>query len=509
VPRDAPGAARSTAIAADKSIAVLPFVDMSAAQDQEYFADGISEELLNLLTKVPSLKVIGRTSSFQFKGKSEDLRVIGQKLGVAHILEGSVRKSGETIRLTAQLIRADNGTHLWSETYDRKLDDLFAVQDEIAGEVVNALKVKLLGEDPPSALRTDDPEAHSLHLQGQFFHGRRGPGDAIRALDYFQRAADRDPNFAPAWVGVGEAATAVSNLSDADATAFAERARQAALKAIEVAPNFADGYAELAYLDMTFAWDWEAALNHIERAEALDATATRTMRSRALYALNTGDFDTALALYGEMTQREPLSGAHFHNYSLALRNANRLDDAARAAERGLELMPDSGAAWANLAGVQVLQGHADVALKTLERETDAFWKAANLPLVLTALKREAEAVAATQALIDAYAKVGAYQIASVYAFRGDTEQAFEWLERALAQRDPGLTEMIGDPLLRSIEADPRYADVVRRVGIRPSSTRGSAARAVPNDLHVGANALREVGDGNLLVRAVEAGEIVL
>jgi TolB-like protein/thioredoxin-like negative regulator of GroEL len=472
MPRDAPSERASAGVPADQSIAVLPFVDMSAERDQEYFADGISEELLNLLTKIPSMKVIGRTSSFQFKGKNEDLRVIGQKLNVAHILEGSVRKSGDKIRLTAQLIRAEDGTHLWSETYDRQLDDVFAVQDEIAGEVVKALQVKLLGGAPPTASRTDDPEAHSWYLQGQFFLARRGSGDAKRALEYFERAVERDPKFGAAWAGVSKAAIAVGNTEETDeavTAAYAKRAQAAALKAIEVEPNLAAGYAALAYHAMTFDWDWDAAARHLARAEALDAKSSDTMRTKATHALNTGDMDTALALYHEMTQREPLASSVFHNYALALRNANRLEEAERAARRALELHPDSLSGVSNLAGIQMLQGNAEAALQTLEKEPDEFWKAATLPLVLIALKRDEEATAATQALIDAHGDVGAYQIASVYAFRGDTERAFEWLERALALRDPGLTEMLGDPFMRSIESDPRYADVVRRVGIRPRS----------------------------------------
>jgi TolB-like protein/Tfp pilus assembly protein PilF len=472
VPRDGPSVRASAGVPADQSIAVLPFVDMSAERDQEYFADGISEELLNLLTKIPSMKVIGRTSSFQFKGKSEDLRVIGQKLNVAHILEGSVRKSGDTIRLTAQLIRADDGTHLWSETYDRKLDDVFAVQDEIAGEVVKALQVKLLGDAPSTASRTDDPEAHSLYLQGRFFASRRGPGDAKRALEYFERAVERDPQFGAAWVGLSKSAFAVGNSEETDEAAIAasaERARAAALKAIEVEPKLADGYASLAYLEMTFDWDWEAAARHLAQAETLDAKSGDVMLTKSTYALNAGDIDTALAVYYELTVREPLSSSIFHNYALALRSQNRLEQAERAARRSLELTPDSLGGFANLAGIQMLQGNAEAALQTLEREPDEFWKAATLPIVLIALKRDEEATAATQALIDAFADVGAYQIASVYAYRGDTERAFEWLERALALRDPGLTEMLTDPFTMSIRSDPRYADVLRRVGIRPRS----------------------------------------
>ena len=183
--------------AAAKSIAVLPFADMSAGKDQEYFADGLSEELLNLLAKLPELRVIGRTSSFQFKGRNEDLRVIGEKLNVAHILEGSVRKSGEKVRITAQLIKAADGSHLWSETYDRTLDDIFAVQDDIAGEVVKALKLTLLGTALTTRSKPQDSEAYNLALQGRFFLDRRSQKDLERAVEYFRRSRERDPELRP------------------------------------------------------------------------------------------------------------------------------------------------------------------------------------------------------------------------------------------------------------------------------------------------------------------------
>ena len=194
--------AKAPVQAAARSIAVLPFADMSAGKDQEYFADGLSEELLNLLAKLPELRVIGRTSSFQFKGRNEDLRVIGEKLNVAHILEGSVRKSGEKVRITAQLIKAADGSHLWSETYDRTLDDIFVVQDDIAGEVVKALKLTLLGTTSVTRSRPVDPEAYNLALQGRFFLDRRGQKDLERAVEYFRRSRERDPEYAPAWAGL-------------------------------------------------------------------------------------------------------------------------------------------------------------------------------------------------------------------------------------------------------------------------------------------------------------------
>ena len=338
-------ATSSVPAASDRSIAVLPFVDMSAGKDQEYFTDGISEELLNLLAKVPELKVIGRTSSFQFKGKNEDLRVIGQKLNVAHLLEGSVRKSGNKIRLTAQLIRADDGSHLWSETYDRTLDDIFAVQDEIASEVVRALKVTLLGDALPTPSRTEDNEAHTLYLQGRYFADRRGPGDHKKAIAYFEQALERDPNFAMAWVELSAARTNNANTMGVDMEAELRKARDEARRAVEVDPQLADGYASMAFDSMTLDWDWQEASRLLARARELDPNNLRTLRMTAHLAGSLGRLDEAVRLHQQVIAREPLVTSHHVNAALVMRNAGKLTEAEHALRKALELSPDAGGVY--------------------------------------------------------------------------------------------------------------------------------------------------------------------
>ncbi len=271
--------------AAAKSIAVLPFADMSAGKDQEYFADGLSEELLNLLAKLPELRVIGRTSSFQFKGRNEDLRVIGEKLNVAHILEGSVRKSGEKVRITAQLIRAADGSHLWSETYDRTLDDIFVVQDDIAGEVVKALKVTLLGTALTTRSKPQDSEAYNLALQGRFFLDRRGQKDLERAVEYFRRSRERDPDYAPAWAGLSQAYARQADGGLVPAADGYRRAREAAEKALALDPQLADAHLAMGWIHSSYDWDWAAADASFRKALDLEPGSAQALRHAGIQAL--------------------------------------------------------------------------------------------------------------------------------------------------------------------------------------------------------------------------------
>jgi TolB-like protein/tetratricopeptide (TPR) repeat protein len=467
VPRDSTSEKQAppldATVSSTKSIAVLPFLDMSQAKDQEYFADGITEELLNLLARNPGIKVIGRTSSFQFKGKNEDLRVIGEKLGVNHLLEGSVRKAGDKVRITAQLIRAGDGSHVWSETYDRELNDVFAVQDDIAGEVVRALKVTLLG--PPAAPRTLDPETHALFLQGQFFLSRKSPDDMQRSIDYFEQALARDPTFAPAWVGVGAASFNLTNSIERDK--WFAKARAAAQKAIELAPESGDGYASLAMAIAAQDWNWSEVGRLVARARELDPRGQRTLSASASFAWFTGDNAGAIDAFRQITEIDPLSTTAWHNYAHVLKNAARYDEAERAARKALELNPGQVSGYATLALIQALRGDGAAALASAVEEPDEFWKAATMPIALFAAGKPDEAAAALSTLREKYSDTAAYQIAMCYAFLGKRDDALDWLERALAQRDDGLTEVLNEPTFASLRDAPRYREVVRKVGFQP------------------------------------------
>ncbi len=464
---DTPAKTSATAVAAvapnDKSIAVLPFADMSAGKDQEYFADGLSEELLNLLAKLPELRVIGRTSSFQFKGRNEDLRVIGEKLNVAHILEGSVRKSGEKVRITAQLIRAADGSHLWSEIYDRTLEDIFVVQGDIAGEVVKALKLTLLGTTSVTRSRPVDPQAYNLTLQGHFFVERRRQKDLARAVSYFNQARERDSEYAPAWVGLSRAyATQADNGFVPVADGY-RRAREAAEKALALDPQLADAHLAMAWIQHTYDWDWAAADASLRKALDLEPGNARALRSSSNLASNLGRVSEAIDLANKAIERDPLRPGSYTNLGFSLLAGNRDAEAEAAFRKALELDPDGAFLHSALGLALVLQGKNDAALREMQQETEEVWRLAGLPLAYHALRRRSESDEALAALKEKYADGFAYQIVDVHAFRGEADLAFEWLERAYAQRDGGVAEIKADRLMRGLAGDPRYKAFLKKL----------------------------------------------
>jgi adenylate cyclase len=474
IPRTAPSPAATDAAskassaeapgqAAEKSIAVLPFADMSAGKDQEYFADGLSEELLNLLAKLPELRVIGRTSSFQFKGRNEDLRVIGEKLNVAHILEGSVRKSGEKVRITAQLIRAADGSHLWSETYDRTLDDIFVVQDDIAGEVVKALKLTLLGTALTARSKPQDSQAYNLALQGRFFLDRRGQKDLERAVDYFRRSRERDPDYAPAWAGLSQAYARQANSGFLPAADGYRQAREAAEKALALDPELVDAHLAMGSIHQTYDRDWAAADASVRRALELEPGSAEALRLASTQAVTLGRWSEAIELATKAIERDPLRPNSYNNLGLALLAVNRDTEAEAAFRKALELNPDGAIRHYEIGRALLLQGKADAALREMQQETDEGWRLSGLPLVFHALGRRSESDAALAALKDKYAGDSAYQIAEVHAFRGEADLAFEWLERAYNQRDGGVSEIKGDRLMRGLVGDPRYKAFLRKL----------------------------------------------
>ncbi len=299
--------AAGSAASVQASIAVLPFADMSQQKDQEYFADGLSEELLNLLVQVEGLKVIGRTSSFQFKGRNEDLRVIGQQLGVATLLEGSVRKAGDKLRVTAELIRASDGSQLWSNTYDRQFVDVFAVQDDIAAAVVDVLRLKLLSGEKPIRTARHDTEAYNLYLDGKFEAERLTPESLTRAVALFRRAIDRDPDFALAWVGLSNAYQGQAGTTNQLPIHEGYRAaREAVERALALDPDLALAHTALGHLQASFDWDWAAADASRQRSYALAPNDPEILAGVATQDMTMGRFDDALHHFQEAIDRDPL-----------------------------------------------------------------------------------------------------------------------------------------------------------------------------------------------------------
>jgi TolB-like protein/Flp pilus assembly protein TadD len=461
----APAASPPSPVVSDNSIAVLPFVNMSSDKEQDFFSDGITEELLNLLAKIPQLQVTARTSSFSFKGKELGIKEIAKTLSVTHILEGSVRKSGNQVRITAQLINAVNDKHLWSETYDRKLDDIFKVQDEIAGKVVEELKVTLLGTVPKA--RTTDPEAYALYLQAVQL-GRQQTADAFQQSDaLYRKVLAIDPRYAPAWAGLSR------NLSNETGQGLLPnkeglaQARDAATKALAIDPEYAPAHAGLGWIAMYGDNDLAGAAQHFERALALDPSDLHVLGNGASLLQSLGRLDEGLALDEAVVHRDPVNVTSFSNMGFHQRMAGRLDAAIVSFHTVLSLAPGRGGAHAQLGNALLLKGDAQGALSEIEQETSENWKMIGLPMAYHALGRKADSDAALAALIAKWENESSSNIAAVYAYRGEADKAFEWLDKAIEYGDGGLSEIVTENLFDKIHADPRWLAFLRKVGKAP------------------------------------------
>lgn len=449
----------------DRSIAVLPFVNMSSDKDQEYFADGISEELLNVLAKIPQLRVISRSSAFSFKGQNLDIREIAQRLNVDHVLEGSVRKAGNQVRITAQLVDARSDTHLWSETYDRPLDDIFAVQDEIAAAVAGQLKLQLLGAG--LKVKATDPRAYALYLQARQLGLQRTPGGYERSIALHQQALAIDANYAAAWTGLaynylGQTDTGLRPIEEGY-----RLARDAVDRALEIDPDFAPAHAALGWIAMNHGGDLAAAARHLEHALTLEPTDADIIATAGLLAQGLGRLDTAIELDEYVTMRDPVNTIGHANLGIAYLYAGRLDEAIASIRMALSLSPGFAGAQFAVGVALLLKGDPAGALAAMQQEADESWRRIGLPMAWHALGKQVESDAALAELIAKDESSWAYNIAYVLAFRGETDRAFEWLDRALAYRDPGLTDIAVEPLFASLHTDPRWLTFLRSIERAP------------------------------------------
>ncbi len=444
------------------SIAVLPFADMSPAKDQEYFADGLAEELLNRLAKIPELRVVARTSSFQFKGKNEDLRVVGQKLNVGTVLEGSVRKEGNRVRVTAQLINTSDGFQLWSVTYDRQLDDVFAVQDEIARSVAGSLKVTLMAGKAPAS-RGTNPEAYNAYLQGRYFYERRSKADSEKAVGYYEQAVSLDPDYALAWAGLAEVHIWQVGYGYVTQEEGYQKARQAVDRALERDESLAEGHAAMGAIKRHFEWDWVGADASYQRALSLDPGNTDFIEGAASLAVTLGRFDEAIALSRRAVELDPLSATAHQALGGSAYYAGRLEEAEMALKKAVELNPEYPYAHAGLGALYLAQARPQEALAEMGRETHPALRLRGLAVAYHALGRKKESDTALAELIEKYSDLWAVQVATVYAYRGETDRAFQWLERAYAQHDGGLASAKGSPLLKSLRRDPRWAAFLKKM----------------------------------------------
>ena len=446
----------------EKSIAVLPFVDMSAGKDQEYFSDGLSEELLNLLSKIPELKVIGRTSSFSFKGKNDDLRVIGEKLGVANILEGSVQKEGNKIRVTAQLIRAADGSHLWSDKYDRDLQGIFKLQDEIANAVVKELKLKLLTKHDTMAPSPSTTDAYNLMLQGNYFLEKRDKDNLTKALDIYLKALAIDSMNARLWAAVGHCYILHLTWDHLDRKEGLQKARVAANKSIDLDDKLAAGHYVLGLAKM-WDFDWAGAEEEYEKVLDLEPGNADALRSKGFLYRCIGRFDEAIQLTKRSITFDPIKPATYFNFGQLLYHTNHLDEAVASYKKALELNPQFPRAHIFLGKVYLLQGKPELARTEMTKEADEAWRIYGLILTYNAMGRKKEVEDLLSDYIGRLSKDNMFQIAEIYAIRNDKDKAFQYLEKSYITKESRLTYLKGNPLLKNLENDPRYAAFLKKM----------------------------------------------
>jgi TolB-like protein/Flp pilus assembly protein TadD len=459
------------------SIAVLPFTDLSPEKNQEYFADGLAEELLNVLSKVQGLRVSSRTSAFSFKGTNADIATMARKLNVSTILEGSVRTSGRHVRISAQLVQVATDSQLWSETYDRELNDIFAVQDDIAHAVVEKMRAALYGVRPDSSARAqtkmevamaakgrgENVEAHRLHLQGRFFVDRSTRHEVTKGIKYLIQAVDLDPENALAWATLARAYASQASFAWAPFAEGFERARTAAQRALILEPDLAEGHSALGWVRLSYDWDWPGADTSLHRALELAPGNAEVVREAAFQAGCLGRHQEAVTLAKRSVLLDPLSVQALRTLCIRCLHAGFLDDAEAAIERALELLPDASRTHYHLGRVRLAQARFDEALSAFEHEVGDEGRLAGLILVQHARGRQVESDAALAELIAKHSAGCAYEIAQGYAYRGEADHAFNWLELAYLRHDPGLSFVKADPLLVRLRADSRWQPFLEKM----------------------------------------------
>ena len=450
----------------DKSVAVLPFVDLSEAHNQEYFSDGLTDELIDRLARTGDLRVIARTSSFQFKGRSEDVRQIARKLGVASLLEGSVRRAGSTIRVTAQLVRGSDGSHLWSQTYDRDLTDVFVVQDDICSTVANALHAALSDGAPANAandLSERNLEAYNDFLQGWYYYQRATQQDLEKSVAAYREALRLDPQYARAWAELARAYIRQGNWQWDTIQNVYRKARDAAERALAIDPNQPLAHRVLGYVYWDYDLNRDSGQAEFKKSRELDPSDPDALSALTIVALAYGRLDEAIELKRRNAEADPLNALMLDDLASLYLDAGRSADAETAVRRALTLKPDYTGGHCNLGMVLLARGQPDLALGEMQRESDPAARAACVPFAYWSSGRHAEADAAAKELVDRYADLYAYNIAQLYAFEGETDTAFEWLERAYRQRDLGLTMIKVDSLVRGLRGDPRFGALIAKM----------------------------------------------
>ena len=475
----------------EKSVAVLPFVNLSDDKGSEYFSDGVSEELLTVLQKIPGMHVAARTSAFSFKGKSASAQEIGQKLGVAYLVDGSVRKSGEAVRIAARLTRADTGEEVWSENFTRGLKDVFAVQTELAETIVAQVRDRLTGSAADSADKqkiqaqvhsaekggTKNVQAHQAYLQGRFFENRHSEKGAREALATYQHAVELDPGFARAWAGVARTHTWIAGFAtEGGQKAFEAHlgsARNAVTRALAIEPDLPDALYARAWIETNFDFNWSAATQTVNKAMALAPADPNVLIAAANLETALGNDGRAIELYRKAVELDPVNAQSRSYLAFALAKTKQFAEARAEYARVVELNPSAPWAHAGLGLAFLLQKKFEEAATEAKLDVGDWARLLIVSCARWSQKRVQESDAALNELIKNEAELAAFQIAETYAYRGDKDNAFEWLERARRQRDPGLGGLHKDPLLENLYDDPRWNAFLHTMGVADDQLKTS------------------------------------
>jgi TolB-like protein/Tfp pilus assembly protein PilF len=454
----------ATNVVSDKSIAVLPFVDLSEKHDQEYFGDGMAEEVIDRLVNIPGLRVIGRTSSFQFKGRNPDLRTVGEQLGVNYVVEGSVRKSADHVRVTAQLIDARDASHLWSETYDRSADDALRTQGEIATSLSRSLEVGIGADRAQSEGRLKNDTAYDLYLRGRFA-AERGDADGMATgITYLRQALDADPSFSDAAVAL--ALTYYDQAFESlEPSGVFESARHAAASALTLNPKLGLAHAILGAIHNDYDWDWTGADLEFKQAIALAPHDGRVLTMAADHVIALGQLDPARQMLKQALAYDPLLADAYSELAWTEWCAGRYEESLIAARKVLEIDPTYD--WGHVSVGQALlyRGDAAAAITEFKLQSNLMEQASGLSLAYHALSRATDSNAALTRLISGGSANYAYEIAEVYAYRGERDESLKWLERAYVQKDATLKWIARDPTMTNLQSDPRYKTFLRKMNL--------------------------------------------
>jgi len=453
-----------TTLEPDKSIAVLPFVNMSADAHNEFFSDGLSEELLNLLAKIPELRVTSRSSAFSYKGKDFKIADVGRELNVSNVLEGSVRKAGNRVRITAQLIAVDGDVHLWSETYDRSLDDIFAIQDEIASAVVAQLKVKLLGELP--TVKDTNPEAFALFLQARHFSNLLTPSGWEQSNELYEQTLAIDPEYAAAWAGLSRNYINLTGYNLLTTEEGYPKAIEASMRSLSIDPLNVMAHSNLGWIAMVSDGDLVVAAKYFERALELEPTNISLIRNSADLVRSLGRMDEAIMLSEYGVARDPINPVGHFNLSNYYILVGRLDEAITSARTALSLSPGTGGAQYRLGEALLRKGEAEQALVAFQKEEDDEWRVKGTALALFELDKLTEYEGAFSELRERWGDRWPIEVAHVYAWTGDADQVFAWLEKELEAN--GLAGVMVDNFFTDMHDDPRWQPLLEKGGVSAS-----------------------------------------